>query len=164
MKVVRLTENDLSRIVKKIIKESNKNYINEQVTLLNIPSSNIIFGPGDNSKQIKLSGVDPNTKKTLVLRYNIEAEYGILGFDVNLRNIKRGQNGNLYAEAQPDSWAGKKALTSLIPKQNQTPDGWLYVGIPKSKVDAAIAQLRTNKGSTAKIDAGQGVKISLSLV
>lgn len=164
MKVVRLTENDLSRIVKKIIKESNKNYVNEQVNLLSIPSSNIVFGSGDNSKQIKLSGVDPSTKKTLVLRYNIKAEYGFLGFDVNLRNIKRGKNGNLYAEAQPDSWAGKKALTSLIPKQNQTPDGWLYVNIPKAKVDDAITQLKNNKGSIAKIDAGQGVKISLSLI
>ena len=167
MKTVRLTESDLTRIVKRVMLESKKEYvkkayISEQVALLSIPPANILFGAGDTPQQIKLKGVDPKTQQTLVLKYNIQGRYGV-GFDVNLRNIKRGPNGNLTAEVQPDSWAIKKTMQGLVPKEHQTSDGWLYIDIPKEKINTAISQLRQNKGTAATIDAGQGVSISLTL-
>lgn len=162
-KVIKLTESDLMRLVKKVIKESNKEVISEQSTLLNINPQNIFFGAGDTSKQIKLKGVDPKTKKTLVLNYNIEGEYGIFDFDVFLRNIKRQSNGNLYAEVRPSNNTVAWTMKKIVPKENQSPDGWLYISIPLVKINQAIAQLKQNQGSKAEIDAGQGVTINLSL-
>lgn len=162
-KIVKLTESDLIRLVKKVIKESNKEVISEQSTLLNINPQNIFFSAGDTSKQIKLKGVDPKTKQTLVLKYNIEGEYGIFDFDVFLRNIKRQPNGDLTAEAKPSNNAVAWTMKKLVPKEHQTHDGWLFIRIPFVKINQAIVQLKQNQGSKAEIDAGQGVTINLSL-
>jgi hypothetical protein len=66
-RIVRLTESDLTNLVKRVVTEQQ--ILNEQLTLLSIPAPNISFSVGDNTKQIKLSGVDPNTKQRLVLKY-----------------------------------------------------------------------------------------------
>ena len=65
-RIVRLTESDLTNLVKRVVTEQQ--ILNEQLTLLSIPAPNISFSVGDNTKQIKLSGVDPNTKQRLVLK------------------------------------------------------------------------------------------------
>ena len=97
------------------------------------------------------------------MKYKISAKYSGIGFDVNLRNIDRLRDGSLYCEAQPDSWIGKKAVKNLIPKKNQTSDNWIIISVPKAKIEKAINDLRTAKGTKASIDAGQGVTINLEL-
>lgn len=161
-KIVRLTENDLTHLVKKVIEEQS--ILNEQLTLLSIPPVNIKFTSGDNTKQIVLKGIDPKTKRSLILKYNISGSYGFLGFDVELRNIKRLSNGNLYAEAKPSNSNVHGILKRLTPKENQTPDGWLYVNVPSTKINEAIDMLRENNGGTAILKAGHGVTIKLTRV
>jgi hypothetical protein len=144
--------------------KDSKGNINEQLTLLNVPSLGIMMGssPG-NEQQILLKGVDPKTKITSVLKYNVEGQYEGIGFDVNLRNFKRNADGSLYVEAQPDNWFVKTAVSALIPNKDLTKDGWIMNKIPKAKIDNAIAALKQNKGTTANLDAGHGVMIKLSL-
>jgi len=135
--------------------------LNEQFQLLSIPLAEINILPGNNDKMIKLKAFDKNSKKNLVLDYEVSAKYGLIGFDVSLRNIRRGKGGNLLAEAMPDSWAGRKALSKLVSDEFKTGDGWLLVDIPKEKIEGAVSQLKTNKGSKAVLDAGNGVKVIL---
>jgi hypothetical protein len=144
--------------------ETGKVIVNEQLTLLNIPSLNIMMaGSPGNEQQIMLKGTDPKTKVSSVLTYNVEGTYKGVGFDVNLRNFKRNTDGSLYVEAQPDNWFVKNAVSALIPDKDLTEDGWIMNKIPKAKIDSAIATLKLNKGTTAKLDAGHGVMIKLSL-
>jgi hypothetical protein len=150
----KLTESKLGNI---------KPLINEQVTLLTINPKNILFSTGDTTKQIKLKGIDPKTKQPLVLKYNIKGEYSFFNFDVFLRNIKRYPSGDLFAEAQPSNSFAAKAMKALVPKKNQTADGWLNVFVPNQKINDAINKLVVNKGAEAEIDAGQGIKINLTL-
>lgn len=159
-KVIRLTESDLTRIVRRVIEEQT--IINEQTQLLNIPFNRIQLTSGDNTKQIKLSATDPNTKKSYVLKYNISGEYGWLDFDVEMRNIKRLSSGELYVEVKPTNGFVHKTMKTLVPNENLTKDGWLINYIPKDKIDTAIAELKTNKGVKAEIDAGKGVTVSLT--
>ena len=161
-KIVRLTENDLTHLVKKVIEEQS--ILNEQLTLLSIPAPNISFGVGDTTKQIKLSGIDPTTKQRLVLKYNISGSYGFLGFDVELRNLRRDASGNLRGEAIPTNKTVYYALKNLVNASHFTPDKWLYVKVDVKDINEAINMLRKNKGASAKIDANHGVTIKLTRV
>jgi hypothetical protein len=53
------------------------------------------------------------------------------------------------------------AMRTLIPKQNLTKDGWLMIKIPNQKLTEGIQSLKSSKGQTAEIDAGQGVSVTL---
>jgi hypothetical protein len=68
----------------------------------------------------------------------------------------------LFLEVLPENTVVQKTLKTLVPKESVTSDGWLKVSIPPEKIDAAIQELKKNKGATGVIDAGQGVKIMLS--
>lgn len=159
-KIIKLTESDLTRIVKRVIDEK---MLSEQTTLLNILPQNILMTSGDNTKQIKLKAIDPKTKQNLVLKYNISGEYGMFDFNVNLRNIKRQSNGDLTAEVKPDNSTVAWTMKKLVPKDFITEDGWLTIRIPAYKINQSINQLRQNKGTSAEIDAGQGVTVKLTL-
>ena len=143
-----------------------KPLLNEQLSLLSINSASILFSNGDNTKQIKLKGIDPTTKKPLVLKYNIKGQYPIwgkyVGFDVNLRNIKRAANGDLLAEAQPNNKLVANAVESFIPVENLTTDGWVKVTVPAQKINESIMQLKKNNGGSATIDAGHKITITLT--
>ena len=139
-----------------------KPLLNEQVNLLAINPASILFSSGDNTKQIKLKGIDPTTKQPLVLKYNIKGEYSFFNFDVNLRKITRMANGDLFAEAQPSNPLATKAMQTLVKADNLSKDGWLLVLVPAKKINESIMQLRQNKGGSAEIDAGKGVTITLT--
>ena len=144
--------------------ETGKVIVNEQMTLLNIPSLNIMMaGSPGNEQQIMLKGTDPKTNVSSVLKYNVEGKYKGIGFNVKLRNFARYKDGSLYVEAQPNNWAVKNMVKALIPSENLTKDGWIMNKIPKAKIDSSIASLKQNKGSNASLDAGHGVMINLSL-
>ena len=159
-KIIKLTESDLTRIVKRVIDEK---MLSEQTTLLNILPQNILMTSGDNTKQIKLKAIDPKTKQNLVLKYNISGEYGMFDFNINLRNIKRQSNGDLTAEVKLDNSTVAWTMKKLVPKDFITEDGWLTIRIPAYKINQSINQLRQNKGASAEIDAGQGVTVKLTL-
>ena len=144
--------------------------INEQLSLLTINSENILFSTGITSKQIKLSGgIDPKTKKPMVLSYNIQGTYTGINFGVEMRNIKRLSNKSLYLEVQPTNRIVRWAMRKAIPVQgeygpNQTDDQWLIIIIESDKINEAINQLKQNKGEKSVIDAGRGVNIFLTRV
>ena len=161
-KRIRLTESELTNLIEKIVKE--KSLVNEQLTLLARPLENLSIGPSSvSNKAIKLSYKNPQTKKTEYLRYDINATYTGIGFEVELRNIKRESDGALTAEALPSNSIVKFALKKLVADKFKTKDGWLTVKVPKQKIEEAIVTLKKNKGQTATIDAGNGVSIVLKL-
>jgi hypothetical protein len=144
--------------------QDKKTIISEQMTLLNIPSLNIMMSsPPGNQSQILLKGVDPKTKQTSVLKYNIEGSYGMFDFDVNLRAFKRYPDGALYVEAKPNNRMVSGIVSKLVPKGDITADGYIKNFIKKEKIDQAITLLKQNKGSECEIDAGHGVTINLTL-
>jgi hypothetical protein len=156
-KVVVLTESQIKKI------------ISEQVQLMSVLSANpalLSFTGKDNGKEIYISLRDQKTGQVIpnsTYKYEIKAEYGMLGFDVVLRGVSRNAAGDLTAQATPASWMGKKAM-GAIPAKYKTKDGWLWIQIPNAKVTQSLTQLKQTQGRSAKIDAGNGVKITLSLV
>jgi hypothetical protein len=52
-------------------------------------------------------------------------------------------------------------MRQLIPSNNLTEDNWLMIKIPNQKLTQGIQSLKSNKGQTAAIDAGQGVSVTL---
>jgi hypothetical protein len=106
--------------------------------------------------------VIPNSKYS----YQVKGKYGILpSFDIALYNVRRDSVGDLYALAWPTSKAIQATLKTLVPNKNFDPaTGYLRLRIPNVKINEAINKLRENKGSTAKIDAGNGVDVILTLI
>lgn len=155
-KIVVLTESQIKKI------------ISEQVQLMSVLSANpslLSFTGKDNSKELYISLRDQKTGKVVpnsTYKYEISAEYG-LGFDVILRGVSRNSKGDLTAQATASNWVGKKAM-NLIPSKFKTKDGWLWIQIPNAKITQSLNQLKQSQGKTAKIDAGNGVKITLTLV
>lgn len=120
------------------------------------PNTNIIYL----TKRDKDNNVIPNSK----FSYKVSGSYGLFNFNVKLRNFKRLSNGSLGLEAQPTSNFVLSAMKNLVPKENKTADDWLKVEVPVDKLNSALQQLITNKGSVAKIDAGEGVEIVLKQI
>jgi hypothetical protein len=106
--------------------------------------------------------VIPNSKYS----YQVKGKYGIFpSFDITLYNLKRENNGDLVGLAWPTSKTIQATLKTLVPNKNFDPTtGYLRLRIPNAKINEAIAKLRVNKGSTAKIDAGNGVDVILTLI
>ena len=101
--------------------------------------------------------VIPNT----TYKYKIGGSYSFFDFNVNIRNLKRDGQGNLTGEALPSNSMAASAMRNLIPKENLTKDGWLMIKIPNQKLTQGIQSLKSTKGQTAEIDAGQGVSVTL---
>jgi len=101
--------------------------------------------------------VIPNSK----FKYKIGGSYGRFKFDVNIRNLKRDNEGNLLGEVLPSNSMAAYAMRQLIPSNNLTEDNWLMIKIPNQKLTQGIQSLKSNKGQTAAIDAGQGVSVTL---
>lgn len=120
------------------------------------PNTNIIYL----TKRDKNNKVLPNSK----FSYKVSGSYGLLNFNVMLRNFKRLSNGSLELEAQPTNNIVSGLMKKMVPKENLTTDNWLRVEVPVDKLNSGLQQLITNKGSVAKIDAGEGVKIGLNQV
>lgn len=104
--------------------------------------------------------VIPNSKYS----YQVRGKYQFIPFDIALYDVKRERNGDLVAKAEPKNKAIKSAMDTFIPAKNKSPEGFLYVRVPNAKINDAVIKLRNNKGSEAAIDAGNGVKIVLTLI
>lgn len=141
------------------------------LSVLASPGNLNFFSDPKNKKSILLAqrdakgGIIPGTTH----QYAISGEYGVMGFDVQLRNVRRNKTGDLLAEAKPTGWfAGK--LMGLLPSKNKegydlkTADGWLYILVPVAKLNKSIADLVKNQGKKAEIDAGSGVDVTLKYI
>jgi hypothetical protein len=128
-------------------------------TLLQVkPNTNLIYLSRRNPKT---GQPIPNTTFT----YEVTGSYSILripyNFKVQLKNFQRSSNGVLSLEARPDNKIVFSAMKNLIPKENLTQDQWLKVSVDPKKLNTGLDYLFRNKGTTARIDAGNGVSIIL---
>jgi len=134
---------------------------------LSVAPNKILFQNSTNKDNtIFLSAIDgagkviPNT----TYKYKIGGSYSFFDFNVNIRNLKRDAQGNLIGEVLPSNSMAASAMRSLIPKQNLTKDGWLMIKIPNQKLTEGIQSLKSTKGQTAEIDAGQGINVTLQYI
>ena len=134
---------------------------------LAVPSNKLIFQNSANNNNIIFLSVrddDGQVVPNTTYKYKIGGSYSFFDFNVNIRNLKRDGQGNLIGEALPSNSMAASAMRSLIPKQNLTKDGWLMIKIPNQKLTEGIQSLKSSKGQTAEIDAGQGVSITLQYI
>ena len=134
---------------------------------LAVPSNKLIFQNSANNNNIIFLSVRDDAGKVVpntTYKYKIGGSYSFFDFNVNIRNLKRDRQGNLTCEALPSNSMAASAIRSLIPKQNLTKDGWLMIKIPNQKLTEGIQSLKSSKGQTAEIDAGQGVSITLQYI
>lgn len=143
-------------------------------TILKAPSAVQISGQ-DNSNLIYLTKQDPKSPSTAPKNYPAQT-YKVTGtydagalvpninFDVRLRGVSRDSEGNLLAEAQPTNKIVLAAMKKLIPSESLTGDGWLSVKVPRQKVNSAIDALKKSGGTSALMDAGEGISIGLRKV
>jgi hypothetical protein len=176
-KIIKLTESDLTRLVKRIVKESEM-ILNEQATFMTIfptvasmtaigDKNNAAIGSNNGTNIIYLTKRDakgnviPNTK----FSYRVGGSKGLIDFNITLRNVRRDYVGNLTGEALPDSKIIASTMKALIPKENITADGWLNIFVPKAKLDAALIELYNNKGREATIELdNEGIDITLEKI
>jgi hypothetical protein len=176
-KIIKLTESDLTRLIKRIVKESEM-ILNEQATFMTIfptvasmtaigDKNNAAIGSNNGTNIIYLTKRDakgnviPNTK----FSYRVGGSKGLIDFNITLRNVRRDYVGNLTGEALPDSKIIASTMKALIPKENITADGWLNIFVPKAKLDAALTELYNNKGKEATIELDdEGIDITLEKI
>jgi len=148
--------------------------INEQkmIPLLTILKNPLMvgFSSKDNSNIIYLTLRDkddkvvPNSKYS----YKISGEYDAgrfmptISFDVKLRKVER-VFGNLMAQMKPDNSVVNLAMTTLIPKNNLTSDGWLSLQIPTNKVNEAIRDLKSGGGNSSVINLDEAPQLKIIL-
>jgi hypothetical protein len=103
----------------------------------------------------------PNSK----FSYKLSGSYGFIGFDIILRNVSRNRgSGELIGQVMPKSGTVAGIMKKLIPSNSLTKDGWLQIRVPVDKLNAALVQLHSNKGSSAEIKVGSGIEINLTKV
>jgi hypothetical protein len=176
-KIIKLTESDLTRLIKRIVKESEM-ILNEQATFMTIfptvasmtaigDKNNAAIGSNNGTNIIYLTKRDakgnviPNTK----FSYRVGGSKGLIDFNITLRNVRRDYVGNLTGEALPDSKIIASTMKALIPKENITADGWLNIFVPKAKLDVALTELYNNKGKEATIELDdEGIDITLEKI
>ena len=125
------------------------------------------IGGNDNTNIVYLTKRDAQGKEIpgTKFSYKVGGSYGFADFNVTLRNVRRDSQGNLLGEALPSSGIVKTAMRKLIPKENQTQDGWLYVRVPVAQLNQALAKLFTNKGAKAEIELEkEGIDITLERI
>lgn len=141
------------------------------MTILAVPSK-VGVSSQDNSNIVYLTQRDekgqeiPNSKYSYKVKgvYDPGALLPNVNFDVKLRSVRRNAAGDLLGEAQPTNTFMQKTMNTLVNKKYRTTDNWLVFTVPVAKLNSSLQTLSQNKGSSATIDAGNGVDINLSLV
>lgn len=123
------------------------------------PKGVVIASDPKNASVITLS---PSASPATKFKFKVEGTYSWFDFDVALRNVKKGADGSLSAEAQPQNAIVRKSMETLIPSKNLTSDKWLKVFVPANKLQAGLAEVKKNGGKQGKIDAGYGVGVLLT--
>jgi hypothetical protein len=97
-------------------------------TLSVTPNKLLFQNSTNNNNTIFLSIRDAAGKKipNTTYKYKIGGSYKGFNFNVNVRNLKRDEQGNLTGEALPsNSMAASAYETSLMPDDILTEDDWL---------------------------------------
>jgi hypothetical protein len=134
---------------------------------LAVPSNKLMFQNSTNKDNTIFLSVRDDAGKIIpntTYKYKIGGSYGMFSFNVNIRNLKRDNQGNLLGEVLPSNSFAASAMRNLIPSQNLTKDGWLTIKIPNQKLTQGIQSLKSSKGQKAEIDAGQGVSVTLEYI
>ena len=134
---------------------------------MSVAPNKILFQNSSNNNNVIFLSVTDGAGKAIpntTYKYKIGGSYSFFDFNVNIRNLKRDAQGNLIGEVLPSNSMAASAMRSLIPKQNLTKDGWLMIKIPNQKLTEGIQSLKSSKGQTAEIDAGQGVSVTLQYI
>ena len=114
------------------------------------------------TRRDKITGNEiPNSK----FSYKVSGSYGIINFDIILRNVRRNRgNGKLTAEVKPTNGAVASIMKKLIPSYSLTNDGWLEIEVSLDELNTSLIQLYNNKGSSAEIKVDGGVTINLKQI
>jgi hypothetical protein len=173
-KIIRLTETDLTNLVKRVMNEQRTPFLTVFPNKSILSKSAIEAQNGGNI--IYLTKRDPKTGKAIPgtkLSYRVGGKYGMLPFDIGLRNVERGlATGSLYAEVKPKNNTVFNIIKGLLPKENDkdrgkfnylTNDGWIKVAVLGGEINAALGKLFDNKGEEAKIDVPNSGGISITL-
>jgi hypothetical protein len=172
-KIIRLTETDLTNLVKRIINEQGLPFLSV------FPNKNILSKSGIEGQNggniIYLTKRDPKTGKVVPgtkFSYKIGGKYGLIPFDIVMQNVSRGlSSGSLYAEVKPKNNTVYNMVKGLLPKENDKDkgqtylknDGWIRVMVFGSDLNDALGKLFDNKGEQAKIDIPNSGGISITL-
>lgn len=172
-KIIRLTETDLTNLVKRIINEQRLPFLSV------FPNKNILSKSGIEGQNggniIYLTKRDPKTGKVVPgskFSYRIGGKYGLIPFDIVMQNVERGlSSGSLYAEVKPKNNTVYNMVKGLLPKENDKDkgqtylknDGWIRVMVLGSALNEALGKLFDNKGEEAKIDVPNSGGISITL-
>jgi hypothetical protein len=156
-------------LVEESDRKNDKKFIFETVPLLTVLAAPALINMGaqDGTSIIYLTQRDakgnviPDSKYS----YQVKGKWSFFSFDITLYNVRRDTNGDLLALAWPTNKTVQATLKKLVPTKSLDPKtGYLNLRIPNAKINEAIVKLRANKGSEASIDAGNGVKVTLTLI
>lgn len=172
-KIIRLTETDLTNLVKRVINEQRLPFLSV------FPNKGILSKSGIEGQNggniIYLTKRDPKTGKVVPgskFSYKIGGKYGLIPFDIVMQNVQRGlSSGSLYAEVKPKNNTVYNMVKGLLPKENDKNkgqtylknDGWIRVMVLGSALNEALGKLFDNKGEEAKIDVPNSGGISITL-
>ena len=128
---------------------------------LNLPAKDLLLRNSTANNNIIF--LSPASSPKTLFKYKIDGTYSWFDFDISVRNLTKDKTGNLLAEVQPQNSVVRKAMTSLVPSENLTSDGWLKISVPVSKLQSGLSEVKKNGGKSGKIDAGSGVGVQLTL-
>jgi hypothetical protein len=157
-------------LVEESDQKNEKKFIFETVPLLTVLAAPALINMGAQNGTSIIYLTQRDAKGNVIpdskYSYQVRGKFSIFpSFDITLYNLKRENNGDLVGLAWPTSKTIQGTLKSLVPKGNfDTTTGYLRLRIPNAKINEAIVKLRQNKGSEAVVDAGNGVKVTLTLI
>lgn len=134
---------------------------------LSVTPNKILFQNSTNNNNIIFLSIRDAAGKKIpntTYKYKIGGSFKGINFDVNIRNIKRDEQGNLTGEALPSNPKVAWLMRHAIPDDVLTEDDWLKILVPNEKLNQGIQSLKSTKGQTVKIDAGQGVGVTLQYI
>lgn len=117
------------------------------------------INPSADQNEIVLGGKLPDGKIADNIIYKVKGKYGFIPFNILLKEIVM-DSGEIRGRVKPSNPLVKGAF-SLIPDDYKDEEGWLYIQVPRNKVELGLSELKNNGGESAEIDAGEGVYVLL---
>lgn len=172
-KIIRLTESDLTRLVRRVINEQRLPFLTVFPSKSILSNSAIEGQNGGNL--IYLAKRDPKTGKAIPgtkFSYRVGGKYGLIPFDIVMQNVSRGlSSGSLYADVKPKNNTVYNVVKGLLPKENDKDrgesylknDGWIKVMVLGEEINKALSELFDNDGDEVEVDVPHSGGISITL-
>jgi hypothetical protein len=172
-KIIRLTESDLTNLVKRVIQEQTVPFLTVFPNKSILSKSAIEGQNGGNI--IYLTKRDPKTGKVIPgtkFSYRVGGKYGFIPFDIVMQNVERGlSSGSLYAEVKPKNNTVYNVVKGLLPKENDKDrgetylknDGWIKVMVLGDEINKALGELFDNEGDEVNVSVPNSGGISITL-